>query len=219
MSRIAVITANLGGFDIPVTHSPQDAEIDWFHFTDENFPPRSCAMTPRLQARIPKMFGWQMAPGYDVYLWVDSSCALARPDSVSYFVDQVSDADVALFKHPHRSSVQEEADYLKGRLAKGCPYITARYKGELLDEQMAEILDDPVFSDNRLFASTVLVYRDNCRVKNMMREWWYHTSRYHSIDQLSLPYAMCVSGVEVKTIDENYLKSPYLKYVRPHGHR
>lgn len=205
--KVAVITANLGDFEKEVKHCPQTFPVDYFHFTDKNFPPRSKAMTPRLQARIVKMFSWQMVPNYNYYLWVDSSCRLNHPEAVKWFLDQCE--DIVVFKHPHRNTVQEEADYLKYRLSINCPYITPRYENELIDEQLKEV--DP---NQTLYASTAFMYRNCPEVQRVLKEWWYHTSRYHSIDQLSLPWVLSQSNLKVSVIPDNYLKTPYLEYVR-----
>lgn len=210
MGETLVVSASLGGFDAQRKHSEQFVECHYQHFTDENFPPRFNAMTPRLQARIVKMFSWQMAPGYTYYLWVDSSCRLASNNSVRWFLSQLGDKDIALFKHPHRSTVQEEGDYLKQRLAIGCPYITPRYENELIDEQLAEVSPSA-----ELYASTAFIYRDSPEVRAALKEWWHHTSRFHSIDQLSLPWA--IRDLNVRVIPDSYLKTPYLEYVRNKG--
>jgi hypothetical protein len=207
--EIVVISASLGGFDSRRDHEEQSVDCDFYHFTDENFPPRSKSMTPRLQARIPKMFSWQMVRGYDYYLWVDSSCRLADRNSVKWFIEQLGDADIAVFKHPHRNTVQEEADYLKHRLAIKCPYITPRYAGEDIDGQLGEV--DP---QGPLYASTAFIYKDGPEVRAALKEWWYHTSRWHSIDQLSLPQAILYGDAKVKIIPDNYLKCKALEYVR-----
>src|SRR3990167_10663739 len=133
--KILVVSASLGGFDKRQSHIEQSIECDYYHYTDENFPPRSKSMTPRLQARIPKMMSWQMNPGYDYYLWVDSSCKLSDKNSVKWFLQQLGNADIAAFKHPNRQTVQEEADYLNERLeleraGKKQPYILPRYENE-----------------------------------------------------------------------------------------
>lgn len=214
--KVALFSANLGSFDKPVEHAkqelPEGVELTSHRFSDKDIPPRFNAMTPRLQARIVKMFGWQMLPGHDYYIWVDSSCALAQPDSLKWFLEQCKDVDIAVFKHPHRSTVQEEADYLKERLVleregKKQKYILPRYENELIDEQLAEV--DP---EAQLFASTAFIYKDSPVVRKAMKEWFYHTSRYHIIDQLGLPQA--IKNLKVRVIPENYLKVPYLQYVR-----
>lgn len=212
--KILVLTANLGKFENVKENVEQSIEHDFFRFTDENFPPRFNSLTPRLQARIPKMFGWQMCPGYDIYLWVDSSCILSHPDSIKWFLEHLKGKEVAVFKHPNRDSIQSEADYLKHRLKIKCPYITPRYENELIDEQLKEIKANVDFYDNHLFASTALIYRPTERVKKMMKDWWYHTSRYHSIDQLSLPYVLFDNEIDFNIIPDKYSSNPYLKYVR-----
>lgn len=212
--KICILTANLGGFDKIIDPVPQSISCDFFRFTDHNFPPREGAMTPRLQARITKVFGWQMVPGYDLYVWVDSSCAIENPDTVKWLLNQLGSNDIAMFKHPNRNSIQAEGDYINRRLSKGCPYITPRYKNELIEEQMKEINNDKGFVDNKLFASTVLIYRNNEKVHSLMREWWYGISRYHQVDQMWLPYALYKTGCSFSTIDADYQHNEYLTYVR-----
>ncbi|MEX0909996.1 MAG: glycosyltransferase domain-containing protein [Candidatus Paceibacterota bacterium] len=204
---IAVISANMGNFDRVRPHVPQNMEVDFYHFNDENFPLRFNAMTPRLQARIVKTFMWQLVPDYEYYLWIDCSCVLGREDSVRWFMDQIGKNDIAVFRHPNRTTVQQEADYLKERLAMGCKYITPRYEHELLDEQMKE-----VSSTDPLYASTAFIMKNTPEVRAAMKEWWYHISRYHSIDQLSLPHV--IKRLKVAVIEEKYMQTPYLTFVR-----
>lgn len=216
MGKVLVVSASLGGFDEqrkhelqrPVSDGPQ-LDIDFHHWDDKNFPPRHCSMTPRLQARIPKMMSWQMKPGYDYYLWVDSSCRLAHKDSVKWFLDKLGDKDLAVFKHPHRDTIQAEADYLKHRLDIKCPYITPRYENERIDDQLAVV--DP---QAPLYASTAFIYKNDTPAQDALTIWWLHTSLYHSIDQLSLPNAIEKGGATHNVIPDNYLKCKYLEYMR-----
>lgn len=212
--KIAAITANLGSFDPKIAYVEQSLPYDFYRFTDENFPPRFNSMTPRLQARIVKMFGWQMVPPHDYYIWVDASCILSDKDSIKWFLEQCKGVDMAVFKHPHRKTIQQEADYLKERLRINDPYIVSRYKNELIDEQLAVIRADKGFADQNLFASTAFVFRNNSKVQSVMFHWWHYTSRYHSIDQLSLPYILFKQRCTIRIIPDNYLKIPYLKHVR-----
>lgn len=210
--NVAIVSANLGRFDTPTYDEEQQLPPDieqlvFQRFTDNSYPPRLNSMTPRLQARIVKTHMWEFMPDYGYYLWIDSSCRLSNPNSVKWFLEQLGDADMAVFKHPHRNTVQEEADYLKHRLSIGCPYITPRYAGEDIDGQLAVV--DP---QAELYASTAFIYKDSLMVRNAMRDWWYQISRYHSIDQLSLPHA--IRNLAVNVIPDNYLKSEFIEYVR-----
>lgn len=207
-ARIAVVSANFGGFDKTPDHVKQSVDCDFYHITEKQFPLRKNSMTPRLQARIVKTHMWDWAKGYKYRLWVDSSCRLSHPDSVKWFLEQLGDADIAVFKHPHRKTVQDEADYLKKRLAIDCPYITPRYESELIDEQLEQVNPGA-----ELYASTAFIYRTrSAQTTIAMKNWWYQISRYHSIDQLSLPWV--IKSLNYKVIDKNYLKIPYLEYVR-----
>lgn len=201
---VGIVSANLGKFDPDI----QRSKGDFYMITEREYPLRSGAMTPRLQARIVKTHTWDFAPGYDYYLWVDASCVLS-PDASEWFMKQLGDADMAVFRHNKRQTVGEEADYLKHRLDIGCPYITPRYAHEDIDGQMAVVRPK-----DRLFATTAFICKDSPRVRAMMREWWYHISRFHSIDQLSLPHVLNQSDCTYRVIDQDYLKSPYLHYAR-----
>ena len=211
---VAVVTANLGGFDPIYEYAPQSVDYDFFRFTDDNYPPRTQAMTPRMQARIIKCFMWQIVPGYDHYIWVDGSCSLMHENSVEWFLDQCEGVDAAFFKHPDRSTIQQEADFLRYKLSKGSKYICSRYQGEFLDEQVQAIMSDPFYCDDLLCASTAFVYKDSPGVHDMMKEWWYHISRYHIIDQLALPYVIRKSKCTVNIIQEKYAETPYLTFTR-----
>lgn len=218
--KIAILTANLGKFDTPVDPVIQDLpkgveKIIFHRYTDENFPPIA-GLTSRLQYRIPKLFGWQMFPGYDVYLWLDSSMSFTRPDSVKWFLEKLGGGDIALFKHPWRNSIKEEVDHIEEKLQQRGKYITSRYQNGLHKEQLAECLADPDFKDTILYTSTAFLYRNNRRVQNAMRVWWYYQSRYFTCDQIVLPYVVFKSGLKVAVIDKDQYRIPYLTLVSKH---
>lgn len=214
--RVAVISCNLGGFDEPVAHVPQEGVAVTYHaFTDATFPPRPRAMSPRLQSKIPKMFGWDLVPGFDAYLWLDASLQLSQADAVAWFLAQMGETSIAVFRHPHRETIQEEADFLRHKLALGSRYIKARYEGEDLDGQMRAIGD---YASLPLFASGAFVYRPAFAVKAALQEWWVGTSRFHIIDQLMFPFVLHHWDVPVTVIDEDIYHASHLKFTRAHGH-
>lgn len=215
--KVLVVSANLGNFDSVQDHVPQEStlfDIDYHLFTDQNFPPRFLSMTPRLQARIPKMTAWQMIPGYDFYLWIDASCRLSDPKSVEWFLQQLIGVDIAVFKHPQRNTVGQEADYIKERIelefnGKKEHYLLPRYENERLEDQMAVVNPEA-----KLYASTAFIYKNDTPARDLLSIWWMHTSLYHSIDQLSLPAAIERSGAKVNVIDEDYSNTLWIEYVR-----
>lgn len=209
--KLLIYTANLGNFDKTQENEEQVLpegidSIEYKRWTDSDFPPRFNAMTPRLQARIVKMFAWQMIEA-DYYLWVDSSCRLPRADSAKWFMEHLWNNDMAVFKHPSRSTIQEEADYLKHRLDIKCPYVTPRYAGEDIDGQLSEV--DP---QAPLYASTAFIYKNSPEAQSAMKQWWYYTSRYHSIDQLG--FSEAIKDLKINVIKEKYMKCKFLEYTR-----
>ena len=203
--RVVLVSANLGNSNSPIRWAHQDLRegtVDFVRFDDESYPPRA-AMGPRLQAKIPKMFAWEMLPGYDIYIWIDASFRIWRFSTAQWFVDHLGDGEFAAFPHPNRTSIRAEAELLRASIAAD-PYLRIRYGGELVDEQLAAI--PPDYPDDRLFCGGLIAYRPTPRVKAAMCDWWFHTSRYHVIDQLSLPYVLWKNKVDVRALPGRFYK-------------
>ncbi len=215
--KISILSANLNNFDNPIAPVKQTTNHDVsFHcFTDADFPPIT-GLTPRMQYRIPKLFGWEMKPGADVYVWLDGSCTFERPDCIEWFMEQLGDNDMALFKHPVRRNVRQEVAHIEKKLLENNKYIVPRYKNGLHKEQLAEILKDPEFKDNVLYTSTAFIYRNTKDVQEMMKTWWYHQSRYFSCDQMAQAYAVQKHKLKIKLMPENQYKIGYLSLVSKH---
>lgn len=214
--KLAILSANLGGFDKVVEPIDQvlPQGIDQIHyhcFTDSDFPPIT-GLTPRLQYRIPKFFGWQMYEA-DYYIWLDGSMTFTKEDSARWFMEQLGHADMAVFKHPWRNSIKEESDHIEEHLRLKKPYITKRYKNGLHKEQLADIqLDD--YEDDHLYASTAFIYKDSEEVRDAFRLIWLHQSRYYTCDQLAFTYGL--RNLAVKVIPDNPFKCNHLEHVSKH---
>jgi hypothetical protein len=221
MNRAVIITANLGGFDPEHAWAEQVPPPGWTverrHFNDANFPPRPKAMTSRLQPGILKMFGWQVLPGYDAYIWVDTSRTVTDPNYAAWMIANLGDADFALYRHPLRHSVAQEARYMLDKMAAGSPYLLSRYEGEWIAEQLSEILSYPGFRDRVLYASTALAYRPTGHARRALTEWWYHKTRYLLHDQLALPFVVWKHLCAVNPIEESVYAQTRWSYTRPRG--
>jgi hypothetical protein len=207
--KIAVHTASLGNFDTLTNGFNQNIPVEYFAFTDLNFPPIT-GLTPRFQYRIPKLFSWDMKPGYDVYIWMDGAMIMLREDTTQWLLEQLGDADIAFFKHPWRDTIREEVEHIEDKLQQGNRYIVSRYKNGLHREMLNLVQADKSYKDNWLFASTVFIYRNNERVQDMMASWWFYQSRYYTCDQVCLPYVLRRSEVNVNVIDEDIFKNEYI---------
>lgn len=212
---IAILQANLGGFDTPKDPVEQDIPITFHRWTDDNFPPIT-GLTPRMQYRIPKLFGWQMFPGYDHYIWLDGSASFLREDCAAYYLDQLGDADIAFFDHPNRHSIKEEVEHIEEHLKLGKPYITKRYKGGLHREQLEIIQADKSYVDDKLYASTTFIYHNTPGVQAFMRDWWFYQSRYFTCDQVPLPWLCDNWGLKIVVFDQPIYQTGYMSLVSHH---
>lgn len=195
--RVCLYSANFGGIDDLAHHvHQQGVDLTQHLFTDDNFPTRKRTLTPRMKARIPKMFGWDLLPGFDAYLWMDGSYQLSRPDAVLWLLEQLGDADIVLYRHGSRQTIREEADFIATKMERS-HYLQVRYEGEDLDGQMAAIAADPNYVDDRLYGSSVFLYRPTPAIQRAFTDWWVHTSRFHAVDQLALPYVLRHCAVRV----------------------
>lgn len=227
--KVCVISANLGAYDRPNDWpdliAPDGVTVDVHRFTDANFPPRPLAMTSRLQCGLVKWFGphYVRMPGdtnntlYDVYIWVDASCA-PTPIFVSWWLEHLGNATMAVFAHPERKTVRDEYEFMKARMARpGEAYLNSRYKGEWLDEEYAAC--DP---DAPLVASTSFAYRWGYHNDNgnsgtqmsVMRFVWEHKTRFHLHDQLAFSTALHRFKPYHHRINESYLRCPALTFTR-----
>jgi hypothetical protein len=216
--HVAVISANLGAYDPPAPWPtfdlPSDVSVDVHRFTDETFPPRPLAMTSRLQCGIPKWWGWEMYPGYDAYIWIDASCA-PTPMAVSWFLERLGGADIAVFQHPERRTIREEFEFMVARMARpGETYLNSRYRGEDLAGQYAYIAADRSYIDDRLYASTAFAYRPTVGIREAFHAIWAAKARWLLHDQLIVPYALDRAACWVNVIADNYLRCPALTFTR-----
>lgn len=215
--KIAILTANLGNFDTPVDPIMQitNHDISFHRFTDENFPPIT-GLTPRLQYRIPKLFGYEMIPGFDAYIWLDGSMSFTNTGSVNWFVEKLGESDAAFFTHPWRKTIKEEVDHIEEKLQEGNEYITIRYKNGLHKEQYALISNENDYIDDKLYTSTCFIYRNTERVHEFLETWWFYQSRFFTCDQVALPFAMHITNLDVAPIQEHQFKNPYVTLVSHH---
>ena len=207
--KTAIVSVSFNNFDNNHLWETQDADI--FRYTEDNFPLRR-SMTPHMQSKIPKMFGWQMNPGYDFYIYVDA-CYKLFTGFTTWLLSELEEMDVVVFPHPKRKTIAQEYQYLK---VTHSSYDLQRYDKELLEEQYKVISDDKEYVDDLLLHAAIFAYRNNEMTKKMLKKWWYYVSRYHLCDQLSFPYVLKESNCAYKVINKKIKEVTYVEYV-PHN--
>lgn len=214
--RIAVITAVAGGKDLLSDPRVDPAGADFIAFVDarqehltgwdqRRLPQWSDdpIFAARRDAKVPKLLPWLLAPGYDYYIWIDGNFALkADPHSVCTQLLANQGVDIALFKHPWRSCVYEEAEAVMR-----------------LDLDRRELVEAQVHAYRRaghaaqagLFAGGFFAMRHSINSVRMCLAWWDHVCRFSSLDQLSLPIALKSTRCRYACIaDASHLDNPYV---------
>ena len=201
----AIISASFNGFDSP--HAWADQPADIYRYTEQNFPLRK-ALTPHAQSKIPKCFGWDLAPDYKFYIWVDA-CYQLFEGATEFLLKELGDNDILVFPHPFHKTVGEEYEFLKKELPKS-KYLQKRYDSELLEE-VYKLLD----GEDKIYHAAIFIYRNTPEVQQALKEWWYYDSRYHLDDQLTWPKTL--KGLKVGIMKQKIVEYPYWKYQRHNG--
>jgi len=172
------------------------------------------AMHPRLRGKLPKMLSWELYPGYDYYIWIDSSFNITSPDCIDKIVKECQDVDACFFNHSQRNSVNSEYLFVESLIKDGNQYLIDRYQGENMKEQVNAYNADSKFVDDKLFECGIFIYSKDLVIDknyNLMKEWFYHNCLYSVQDQLSLPYLISKFKPLYKTLPGNvYVNSFFI---------
>ena len=195
MIKVLVTTASFGGklHSKWIDQTSDRYEIVFNRIDDDVESPRIKAMSPRLRGKIPKMIVWEDHPGYDYYIWMDSSFSLLKTDAIEKMVDYCIGWDACFFKHPSRTSVKQELDFVVGSMKHNDQYLLERYSGEKMTEQVGSYMKDSTWQDNLLLACGIFIYSKSIienKEYNLMKEWFYQNCLWSVQDQLSLPYLL-----------------------------
>lgn len=217
MKNILLITAAFGEVvkELTVRTYLSNNNYSFFKtsYNDNNTHSRTNSLHPRLKGKIPKMLGWLDAPGFDYYIWVDSTFTILD-GFVEHMMEFVNEGyDLFLFAHTKRNSIKDELDYINLKISQGVKYMIDRYKGELINEQVELYLSDKTFTDNSLFAGGCFMYSKRLvenKNYNMMTDWFFHNTRYSVQDQLSLPYLIHKHQVNYKVYPHILMKNNFL---------
>lgn len=217
MKNILLITAAFGGNtkELVIEHSLSNNDYSFFKacYNDSNTQSRVNSLHPRLKGKIPKMMGWQDAPDFDYYIWVDSTFTILDGfvEHMMEFVNE--DYDLFLFAHTKRNSIKDELDYINLKMSQGVKYMIDRYEGESINQQVELYLSDETFIDNTLFAGGCFMYSNRLvqnKNYNMMTDWFLHNTLYSIQDQLSLPYLIHKHQIKHKVYPHILMKNNFL---------
>ncbi|MBA8819892.1 hypothetical protein BRY73_06285 [Ochrobactrum sp. P6BS-III] len=201
--RRVVYTALIGAYELlneqPVAES---SKIDFICFTDDPalvsesweirlIEPRFPRDTIR-SARYLKVMGPDILGEYDESLWIDNSIVLrATPESI--LDEWLADADFTLPLHGYRESVAGEFDAVDA----------AGYDdpSRIYEQMITYAAVRPAVLEEKPYATNFMARRHTAHLREAMRLWYEQILRYSRRDQLSLNYALSVTGLPAHGID------------------
>ena len=134
----------------------------------------------RRNAKIYKILPNLFLPEYDYYFWADSTHeVIVDPHHVVNNI--INNSDIALFKHPQRNCVYDEANEL----------INLNYDHINLIQEQKKYYELNNYPKNNGLYELPCSIRKNTEVINRMNlMWWEIICKYSSRDQISLPYVL-----------------------------
>ena len=208
--RAVVFTAIFGNYDDLKEPVSQDAPCDFVCFTDGILPSRmgswrvirvatDSKQHPRLQAKRYKILSDEVFPNgklgpqfreaemsrpYDLSIWIDANRRITGSGFVSSMRQNLGGGDWAMFVHPDRDCLYDEADV--------CMSLP-KCQGYGIPEQI-EAYRTKVPPHGGLHACTVIVRREPLaeHLSTMSRLWWDEINNRTLRDQLSLPYLLAL---------------------------
>jgi|CXWL01.1.fsa_nt_gi hypothetical protein len=194
--KIAVITANIGGFDKCNVMPEQDIAFDRYYIDDSNCPYPAYKVDNRMKAKIFKMLGHKIWPGYDVYVWIDGNIQVKAKDFISRMVITLEGADVVISNHPFRSTIYEEANFILTELNQGHKYLEARYCGHSIKSEVESFGEGLT----GLYWCGCFARQNNEKVNKAFDDWFIDNTIWSNFDQNSFVYEVQKHKLKLNTI-------------------
>lgn len=220
--RIVVYTAVFGGYDKirpPLQHYGEEAHyyVVTEPATEVPEPVKHIygmpsafdeEVSPRMQSRWYKMHPHVSFPDAEITIWHGGNIQLTA--SPEWMVSKwLCDADIALFKHPHRNCVYREAEAVVGMGKTPKAKVEKWVKALRLSAYPA---------GNGLSACWFMIRRNNAMMKDFNELWYAYMENYRlERDQLFFDYLLWGEtklgyAPIVRYIPGNLLTSSYFKY-------
>lgn len=162
--------------------------------------------TPRQQSRLYKMVPNRYFKDYDYHIYLDGSFELMEsPDAL--INKYLKEHDLAVFEHPYRFGLYEEADY--------CAFFKKELKDKI-NKQMEFIMSEGYPFGNGLTENGVILRRNNEKVREFNEFWFKHYTEFSTRDQLCFCYCAWKLKMKYKLLDAYSITSTEFK-LSPHS--
>ena len=198
MSKVVIISANYGGYD-----AAKNTEIDGVkrNFINEEKLPLN--LSPMIAAKFVKLNPFFFGE-HEYYIWIDGSYEVVKDGFVEKMIESLGDKEVAFLEHKNiwgRTNIYDEAEFCKD---------IPKYKGQDMAKQVNLYWEAGLPQAHKLYAGGLYICRRSPNTEKMFQIWWEQNLLMTYQDQLSLPYAIWKSNVEVTSLPDQIF-SDYLK--------
>ncbi len=194
-----------GGCDLIRPQVEQDIEVDWICVTDdvrlevpipyrrvvvEEAADSDAWVATNLAAKRFKLMPWTIADRHRA-IWIDANMEVTAPSFVREALSCIHDG-IAVFRHPRRSCIYEEAEASLGVESQG-----GKYSGMPIRRQVDHYRLGGHPDQGGLWACGVIAWDlANPQTRELGKQWMEEIERWTVQDQLSLPVVLRRLGLK-----------------------
>lgn len=143
---------------------------------------------------------WKVFPEYfsdiadenNITLWIDGSITIKEDVSISNLMDDMlGDSDMALFKHPIRNCIFDEAHECM---------LVKNDDPHIINNQIRKYIEDRMPKQHGLNECTIILRRNNDKTKAFNQMWWNEIINGSTRDQISFNYVAWKLGMKMTQI-------------------
>ena len=200
--RIAVMSANIGGFDTPHPVCKQSEEYELFYYTENTLPFPLPNLDNRMKGKYFKTQAHRFLD-HDVFIWIDGSIEIIDGHFIRACLIGLEGNDVVITKHDERDNPYQELGYIHDNLDK--PYLFNRYHSQPFADEVNFYYGQNMPSKTPLYSCYFFARLNNEKVNKAFDTWWDITLRFTNLDQAAFSYASWLHSLKIKVIENKDL--------------
>lgn len=206
---VAVVSSCYGGIDSLKQPPDQSLEpVEWVMVTDSDSAPDKWTylfqkrdwVSPRFAAKHAKAQPFDYV-GTDIAIWLDTGATIKSAEFVADAVASLGDADVAMWPHPERNNIIDEA---------AVSTTMNKYGGQFPNHQAAHYVNQGL--PDALWATGCIVWRNTPKNVAAGRHWLTEMLRWTLQDQLSWPYVAWNHGLRINPLPQSLWGNRYIQW-------
>lgn len=155
-------------------------------------------LDPRMKARYIKTHPHIIFPQYEYSIYIDGSILIVT--DLKPLLDDLDKNSFGVHMHPIRNCIYQEAEKL---------ISTNKTNSRAILNQMKQYKYLGYPKENGLYETKILVRKHNDKdCINLMEKWWSELLTKSERDQLSLPYVLWESGIDISILGSDPNKNP-----------